>query len=222
MNTYVNVSSAKHIVSILSLLVLSGLSSHASAAFATYSDESLWRNAVGGDFNVESFESFSVGEQISSLPALGVRFDELAGSGLPAIYKHAADTTPYGRNHLGNFPNGVGGTNRFDDIVLRPLPGFELRALGYWNGDGQADTFVASAYDEFGNKLGDVGAFKSQFAGFVSMVPVARVVFDGNTGDGWNHLDGLQTSPVPLPPALYVLSVALGCLALLGWRRKQS
>ena len=66
-----------------------------------------------------------------------------------------------------------------------------------------------------------MGAFKSTFKGFVSMVPVAQVVFDGNTGDGWNHLDGLQTSPVPLPAALPMLSAALLCLTFIRWRRKQ-
>ena len=95
------------------------------------------------------------------------------------------------------------------------LPVVELTALGFWNGDGQRDTLVASVYDAAGNLLGKVAAFKGTFAGFISDTAFARVVFDGNTGDGWNHLNGLQTAgqrvtgSVPEPVTAFLLLVGI-------------
>jgi len=164
--------------------------------------ESEWRTAAGVVL-LEDFESYSDGVQISSLPDLGVRFEVLAGGGFPDAYLFG-DVTPYGPVHLANFPNGINAINRWDDIVLYVLPGREITALGFWNGDGQRDTLVATAFDASGTVLGSVGAFKGTFAGFISDVAVAKVVFDGNTGDGWNHLDGLQTNATSTKPQISV------------------
>lgn len=196
----------------------------ASASFVTYSGdataESDWRVAAGNTL-LEDFESYSVGTQISSLPALGIGLDSLAGGGLPNIYSHhECCVTPYGTRHLANFPNGINQINRWDDITLHVLSGYEISALGFWNGDGQRDTLVATVYDASDNILGTVGAFKGTFAGFTSDVAIARVIFDGNTGDGWNHLDGLQTnavSAVPTPAAVWLLFS--GAIILLVYRR---
>lgn len=114
--------------------------------------------------------------------------------------------------HLGNFPNGINAINRFNDTIARPTAGFNLHALGFWNGDGQADTLFVFAYGSAGELLGSVGAFKDTFAGFISDVPVAWVRFEGDTGDGWNHLDGLQVNAIPEPNAL--LLMLAGTLAL--------
>ena len=75
-------------------------------------------DSAAGTTVLENFESYGIGTQINSLPALGVGFETLAGGGHPNIYLHSADVTPYGRRHLGNFPNGINAINRFDDIVL--------------------------------------------------------------------------------------------------------
>ena len=123
--------------------------------------------------------------------------------------------------HLANFPNGIGGTNRWDDIVLRPLTGYQMDAFGFWNGDGQNSTFVAEAYDASGTLLGSVGADKGKFAGFISDIAVYRVVLLGNSPgtDGWNHLDGLQTVVVPEPSTALLLATGLMGLAISGRRR---
>ena len=189
----------------------------AMAAFVTYNGDSTvesdWQLAAGSTV-LEDFELFSAGTQISSLPTLGISFDILAGGGYPQAYTFGG--TPHGPMHLGNFPNGINAINRYDDIVLQVLPGYEITALGFWNGDGQSDTLVATAYDASNNILGSVGSFKGTFAGFISDVAISRVVFDGNTGDGWNHLDGLQTnaaSRVPVPAAFWLfLSGLVGLL----------
>jgi len=192
------------------------LSSSVSAAFVTFNGDSTaelnWQAAAGTTV-LENFESYAAGTQISSLPALGISFDQLAGGGYPQAYPFGG--TPHGPMQLGNFPNGINYINQWDDIVVRVLPGYTITALGYWNGDGQRDTLVATAYDAAGNVLGSVGSFKWTFAGFVSDTPIAKVVFSGNTGDGWNHLDGLQTnavSTVPLPVSLWLFLSGLGGL----------
>lgn len=201
--------------------VLAASANSALASFVTFmngveplDDEADWRAAVG-NYALEDFESYSEGTQIRSLPALGIRFDELAGGGFPQTYLFGG--TPHGPMHLANFPNGINSINQFDDTVVHVLPGWTISGFGFWNGDGQADTLVATAYDASGGILGSVGAFKGTFAGFFSDVPVARLVFDGNTGDGWNHLDGLQTgvhsSPIPEPGTLLVLISGLFALA---------
>ncbi len=183
---------------VLFFLLFVALSGNAFAVFMTYNGgsvaESNWQAAAGATV-LDNFESYPVGSQISSLTLLGVGFDPLDGGGLPNIYNHhECCVTPYGTRHLANFPNGINETNRWDDIGLYVLPGYEITALGFWNGDGQRDTFMATVYDVSNNILGTVGAYKGTFAGFVSDVAIARVVFDGSTGDGWNHLDGLQTN----------------------------
>jgi len=192
------------------------VTTNAAAAFVTYNGDSTtelnWQSAADGTV-LENFESYAAGTQISSLPALGISFDTLAGGGYPQAYLFGG--TPHGPMHLGNFPNGINEINRWDDIVLQILPGYEITALGFWNGDGQSDTLVATAYDASNNILGSVGSFKGTFAGFISDVAISRVVFDGNTGDGWNHLDGLQTnavSSVPLPATFWLFLSGLAGL----------
>ena len=209
----------------IGLFIVGMVNNNALASFTTYnggtSAESDWQ-IVAGTTVFENFESYSVGTQISSLPVLGIGFDSLAGGGFPNIYNHTYDSgggTPYGSRHLANFPNGINGINRWDDIVLHVLPGYEITALGFWNGDGQRDTLVATAYDASDNIIGSAGAFKGTFAGFISDVAISRVIFDGNTGDGWNHLDGLQTNAtVPVPGAVWLLGSGLA--GIIGIRKK--
>jgi hypothetical protein len=91
--------------------------------------------------------------------------------------------------------------------------------MGFWNGDGQADTLVTFAYDTSGNLLGSVGAFTGTFAGFVSDTPIGWVRFEGDTGDGWNHLDGLQVNAVPEPSSALLIAFGVGALS---WGRRFS
>jgi len=117
---------------------------------------------------------------------------------------------------LGNFPNGINETNQWNDTIARPAAGLVLQSMGFWNGDGQSDTLVAFAYDDSGALLGSASAFTGTFAGFVSDTPVAWVRFEGDTGDGWNHLDGLQVNAVPEPSSALLLAMGV---ALLAWGR---
>lgn len=197
---------------------------NSSAALITFqggvAEEVAWQLAAGTT-HLEDFESYAVGEQLSGLPTLGLGFDGVAGGGGPNIYNHhECCVTPYGTKHLGNFPSGINSINRWSDISMFVLDGFEITALGFWNGDGQADTLIASVYDKSDNLLGTLGAFKGTFAGFISDVAISRVVFNGNSGDGWNHLDGLQTNATSVVsmPGTVVLLVS-GMLGLLVRKR---
>ena len=191
-----------------------------AAAFTAFSggaaEEALWRTAAGPTA-LEDFESYANGTQIPALGSLHLTFDELAGGGYPQAYLFG-DNTPYGATQLGNFPNGVNEINRWNDVIVRPAAGFDLRSMGFWNGDGQQDTLVAFAYDGSGALLGTAGAFSGGFAGFVSDVPIGWVRFDGNTGDGWNHLDGLQVNSVPEPATLSLTLLGVAILARSGRR----
>ncbi len=214
------------LLGILCSVVLATAANGSSASFVTYtgdlSAETDWQ-AAAGTTSLEDFESYQDDTQIPILATLGIGFDPLAGGGFPNTYLFS-EGPPHGPMHLANFPNGINSINQWDDIVLYVLPGYEITALGFWNGDGQSDTLVATAYDASDNILGSVGAFKDTFAGFISDIPISRLVFSGNTGDGWNHLDGLQTNAVeavPLPAAMWLLGS--GLLGLLGiTRRKQT
>jgi len=201
------------------LLAGAAVSTPASAAFLVFdgglSAEALWRDAAGPTA-LEDFESYAEGTQISSLSSVNLVFDELDGGGHSQAYRFGG--TPHGPMQLGNFPNGINEINRWDDIVARPSSGFVLRSLGFWNGDGQRDTFFAFAYDGSGALIGSVGAFSGAFAGFVSDTPIASVRFEGDTGDGWNHLDGLQVNAVPEPSSALLL--AMGVTLLAGGRRR--
>ncbi len=205
----------------IAALLYLAVTAPAGAAFLNFSggtaEEALWR-AAAGPTALESFESYADGTQISSLNSLNLTFDELAGGGYPQAY-YFTDNTGYGATHLGNFPNGINEINRWNDTYVRPAAGFTLYSMGFWNGDGQYDTLVAYAYDGSDNLLGSAGALSGGFGGFVSDTPVAYVRFEGDTGDGWNHLDGLQVN-VPEPGMAF--PAALAALVLMLRSRRVS
>jgi hypothetical protein len=50
--------------------------------------------AASGATNLGTFDSYAVGTQISSLPLLGIGFDEIAPGLYPGDYLHNVDNTP--------------------------------------------------------------------------------------------------------------------------------
>lgn len=227
-------------LALLSLLAFVTAAGPASAAFITFTGgtaaETAWRTAVG-TFQLETFDSYGQGNVISSLPALGVSFDLIPPNssgptpGFPAVYVHSVDNTPSGPQQLSNMPNGGAPDANFlnADIILRALSGFNITALGFWNGDPNGP-MVISVFDAADNLLGSVSAPANindgnAFGGFVSDVLFARISFEGTTGDGYNHIDDLQTNAsritaVPEPGTVALIS--LGLFTIAARRRRKA
>jgi hypothetical protein len=206
-----------------------GLCVSAHASFIIYEGgltaESTWRTAVGS-YSIETFESFTAGTAVTTLPSVQIQLDPLAGSSQPSIYVHSVTNTPSGTKHLALFPNGTP-TSGFNsvDMIARPTTGTSIFAFGFWNGDPQGN-MVVRVFDASDNQIGTITALintgnastlSNSFAGFVSSVPIDRLEFEGITGDGWNHVDDLQVSfnaPVPIPAAVWLFGS--GLLGLIG------
>lgn len=197
------------------VLFLLILSLNAQAAFITYNggspEETAWQTAAGSTL-LENFQSYSSGTQVSTMDSIGLEFGQLAGGGYPVTYSYGG--SPHGAMEIANFPNGINETNRWDDFIINVMPEYVVTAFGFWNSDGNGSTLVATAYDAAGNNLGSISSYRGTFAGFISDVAVSQIVINGNTGDGWNHMDGLQTNAneVSLPGTLLLFSLGFGLL----------
>jgi len=212
----------------------------AQAALITFegglAQQAAWRSSVGS-FVLEDFQSFSVNAPISSLPSLGLTFDPLAGGGPPGIYQHSVNDTPFGANQLANFPGNCCITTayQFNDLVAQVDPGVNLFGLAFWNGDPQGNSLLR-IYDRSGVLIGTVTALintgnattlSNSFAGFTSTVPIGRLEWEGNAGDGWNHYDGLQATfggpnPTGVPEPSTLALVVTGLLGLGLFRRRKA
>ena len=199
----------------------------AQALFLTFEGGATEHTAfqsAAGPTALETFDGFAGGTQISSLPGLGIGFGEIAPGLFPGVYVHGVDNTPSLPHQLSNMPTGFPQVaHQFADIVILATGVGNLNAFGYWNGDQQGN-MVATAFDADDNVLGSVSAaISGGFAGFVTDGSVARIVFDGNVGDGWNHVDDFETAfdlftEVPSPGA--ALLFALGFAGLVSVRRR--
>lgn len=204
----------------------------ASAAFITYQGgagaQTSWQ-AAAGTVSLETFDGFTAGTMIQTLPGLGVGFEAIAAGLYPGVYQHGVDNTPSEPRQLSNMPSGTpNSAYQFADIVLYVLPGFVVTAVGFWNGDPQA-AMTGSVFDASNTLLGTFSASApgtTNFAGFTSDIAVHHIIFEGNVGDGYNHIDDLQTnaarivtnSNVPEPMTLSLLGAGL---AGLSWVRRR-
>jgi hypothetical protein len=224
----------KTTIAVLALAAV-GASGVAHASFTTFEGglaaQASWQTAVGGSFVFEGFESYTVGTRVSSLPALGLTFDNLADGMPPGIYQHSTNDTPSGTKQLSNFAGFCCGSQfLFGNVVAHVDPSVNLTAFGFWNGDPQGAAQL-SVYDRGDNLIGTVTAavnsgaspnFSDSFAGFTSSVPVGRLVWNGNVGDGWNHYDDFQASlslAVPEPETYAMLVAGFGLLGFAARRR---
>src|SRR5687768_14450740 len=104
-------------VSTLMLALIVGLSiPSARASITTFTGgmaaQDAWKATIGSHV-FEGFESFSIDAPITSLPALGLSLDPLAGGAQPGIYRHGIDNTPSGQRQLANFPGNCCITGTF-------------------------------------------------------------------------------------------------------------
>jgi len=206
------------------------------AAFTPYagglSAQSDWQSAVGS-YVFEGFESYPRDTPITVLPAFGLTFDLTIGGTPPGIYEHSVANTPSGPKQIANFPGNccLTANYAYGDLIARVQDGANLYAFGFWNGDPQGDAQLR-VYDRSSVLLGTVTAlvntgsspgFSNSFAGFISDLPVGRLEWEGNTGDGWNHYDDFQaqvTFAVPEPETYALLMAGLGLLGFAARRKK--
>jgi len=194
------------------------------------------RQSAVGSFVFEGFQSYAQNTSITALPAFGLTFDLTIGGTPPGIYEHSVANTPSGPREIANFPGNccISDVYKFGDLIARVQDGANLYAFGFWNGDPQGDALLR-VYDRSNVLLGTVTAsvntgssssFTNSFAGFISTLPVGRLEWEGNTGDGWNHYDDFQaqvtfTNAVPEPEAYALLMAGLGLLGFIARQRKR-
>jgi hypothetical protein len=174
------------------------------AEFATYagdaSQEAAWQAALGGTVPMENFENFTGvggpgtgGDMLAALPSVHVVFDPI----VPGVYVDPQ----WAHSGTKQWCNWAGGAGNSASHVLRPEPGRQILALGFWNTDPQGDQPI-KAYDAANQLIGTISGhlnthsghpeLSDGFAAFISTTPIAYVTIPGALGDGWNHFDDLQ------------------------------
>ncbi len=166
--------------------------------------QATWLTLLGGPIPLETFEGFQgtpspfsgPSDSVSSLPALGVRFESDVPNVYPGVYAEV-QWAHSGVNQLSNFGAGLG---QFSDFRILPLNGLAIRALGFWQCDPQGNQTLY-CYDAPGSLVGTitglVNGSGTSFAAFISEVPIASIRVEGTLGDGWNHIDDLQVLTIP-------------------------
>lgn len=198
------------------------------SAFATaYTDEALWRAAVGGVYALETFDAIATGSDVTSLPALGISFDALNDGTQPTVqpYSSTGGVPKTGPNNLLNdrdFALPARGP-----YTMRPInAGDFLFGLGLWNVGGD-DTLRLSFYDAADSLIEQVTSATSQgFFGIVNAAGAKRAVVDFVGGNGYAPVDDLQTATRPtfngVPEPTTAALTLVGLLALGAWRRRRS
>lgn len=164
---------------------------------------------------MENFESFAGGAEVGDMPNNDGRFapEYADGNAAPLPIIQSTVAAPSGSSWMQNFGNGrpFGAS-----WVIRPdNPGDSIYAFGQTNAQG--DWVRVLGYDAQDNLIASIDASNAgtAFAGFISDVPLAKVVVTplGN-GDFANGMDDVYVSvtPVPAPGGLGVL-VGAGLLA---------
>ncbi len=156
-------------------------------------------DALGGPQPIEAFESFGGGAIVGEIPSIGVRFlpEDAAGGPLPLPITagNSPVTAPIWMINFGN------GRPAFSPWVIEAI-GEDDAIYAFGQANSQTDFVRIEAFDACGNLIGSVDAppLSHAFAGFVSTVPVARVVVTplGNF-DGANGMDDLTASLTPPP-----------------------
>ena len=209
----------KYLLSALAI-ALSVISAPALASVVTYTDEGAWRTAAGS-YALENFDGFTGGDQVSTLPLLGLSLDKLgAYDAYPAIYDNrcGADIKS-APNMLINFGYPCQFTP-VGDLVFRPLPGSEILAMAYWN-TGGGDRTRLEFFDTNGTVMGSIIADGGlSFVGLVSTVAPSWMRISEYSGNTIFSIDDLQVGGrVQAIPEPQTLALLLGGLMLAGLMR---
>ena len=195
--------------SVLTLVLMSSVDAH---ALTVYSNETDWQAAVP-NFSIEDFDAIPNGTGVSGLPSLGITFDDLAPglspmvgdlTGLSAVPR----STP---NSMANFTDFA--LSNVGDLTVRAAAG--LRGFAYWAVGGDGDVHRLSFYDEadvlIENSITVIAGISAPtFVGVTADVLIHRITIDiglaGNpSGNQYFAFDDMQTSVVPVPPAIMLL-----------------
>lgn len=205
------------------LLSAAFFGSMANVGHATaYTDEGLWRLAVGGVFALETFDTTAGGSDVFSLPALGVVFDPLIDGTQPTVQPY---TSTGGIPRSG--PNNLLNDRDFSlpargPFVMRPINASDLLfGIGLWNVGGD-DKLRMSIYDGSDLLLESVeSASATGFFGIVNPLGAKKIVIDFVEGNEYSPVDDLQTAVrgtfVPTVPDSGSTAALFG-LALVGMR----
>ncbi len=213
------------------VLLLAGLVLTATSASATpYTSQASFDAAAAavGTLAAETFDSYATGTQISSLPALGIKFDPLAGSGL---YPVAWPVLSCGGG-IASSPNALLNSSACSippggqgDIVFRPIDSsYGVIGVGFYNASTD-DSLLLSFFDAADNLIESlsVPGGSPAFIGIVTTTAAARFSIHAFGGNSLFALDNLEVavapiSGIPAPGALALLG--LGLIGLGAARRK--
>lgn len=213
-------------------LMFAGLVLSATSVSATpYTNQALFNAAASaaGTLSIETFDSYATGQQVSSLPALGIQFDPLAGSGL---YPVAWPVLNCGGG-ISSSPNALlnssvcaippGGQG---DIVFRPIVvPYGVIAVGFFNASTD-DSLTLSFYNGADQLIESysVGGGAPAFVGIVAAQAAAKFTIHAFGGNGLFALDNLQVaiavrSDAPEPATAAALFTGLALFGAIRRRR---
>ena len=213
-------------------LAIAALFGARDARATAFTDEALWRAAVFGVYALETFDGLAAGSDVTSLPALGIKFDPLAVDGTQPTVQPYSSTGGV----VKSAPNNLLNDRDFalparGPYVIRPIDALDsIFGLGLWNVGGD-DTLRLTFFDA-ANAIVEqvVSPSSSGFFGIVNAAGAKRAVVDFVGGNEYAPVDDLQTAArrvidpgvpgvVPTPGTLALLGAALASLVIRRRRR---
>lgn len=194
------------------------------AAHATaYTDEAAWRAAVSGVYALETFDSIPALSDVTTLPALNLRFLPLNDGTQPTVQPYASTggVIKSGPNNLLNDRDyslpGRGPIN------VVPLNGEDLvYGIGMWNVGGD-DQLRLTFFDALDNVIEEVTSSPAfGFFGIVNVLGAARAQVDFVGGNQYSPTDDWQTAvrrtfePEPTVPEPATWMMLIGGFAMVG------
>lgn len=202
------------------------------AAHATaFTDEAAWRAAVSNVYALETFDSLPQFSDVTTLPALHIKFLPLDDGTQPTVQPYASTggVVKSGPNNLLNDRDyslpGRGPIN-----VAPASSGDFLFGLGLWNVGGD-DQLRLTFYDVDNNVIEQVTSSPSfGFFGIVNSLGATRAEVDFVGGNGYAPTDDWQTAvrstfipgAVPEPASWAMMIAGLGVVGASLRRRKSA
>ena len=178
------------------LLALLAVPNIASAT--AYTDEALWR-AAAITFAFENFDSRAAGSDVTSLPALGIRFDPLNNGTQPTVQPYSSTG-----GIVRSSPNNLLNDRDFalpgrGPLSIRPLNAVDfIFGLGMWNVGGDDQLSLSFFFNASGGLIEQVtSASGIGFFGIINAAGASRAQVDFVQGNGFAPVDDFQTATRP-------------------------